>query len=752
MLVVILLIIKVNRLIFKQSYIIAVLFLFILQATSAVEHTSVAPDSKGTFRGRPVVKAVRVEVSPEINGILDDQVWQLAKPGGEFLQKSPQQNVPHSQRTEFRVLYDDDAIYIAVWCFDDSPSAIIAKNMKRDEYMRSEDIVNITLDTFLDRRNGYFFSVNSLGARGDSSINNNTSVNSEWDGAWVARCKKHSWGWAAEFEIPFKSISFDENKSTWGINVYRNIGRYGERGQWANSRSVNKSFNVSECGDLLGLSGLKQGLGLDINPYIVGSYQKDYEQSDSDLLGDFGFDVRYRLTPSLTALASINTDFAQTEVDKRQLNLTRFPLFFPEKRQFFLEDSGIFGFGGTDSISRRSRDRSSTLLIPFFSRRIGLSSDGEVEPIHFAGKLTGRVKSYNLGFLDAVVESKEGTRNVFVGRVSKNIYEQSSVGFLSTVGDPNSDEMNALAGMDFQFRSSDMFGGKNFRFNAYALASYSEEGENIEPAWNISSSLEDRNIDLSASITEIGKEFDPAMGFVRRRGNRRYAAEFDFIPYHDNLSWLRNTRHGYEAEMYTGLGNSLINTKQRFDLATLYFESQDIVGFSVSHITDRPSESFSISDGTTIPAGDYDWWGVSLRGYIGMHRRVFLNPFYSIDGYYGGVRHQFGLETHFTPWPNLNFGGEIEKNLIELENNEEVDITISRLEFNYNFNPDLILSNMLQYDNISDSVGVNSRLQWEYKPGAKMFLVVNQGYLDERTGLVMKEFEIVTKIGALFRF
>ena len=143
---------------------------------------------------------------------------------------------------------------------------------------------------------------------------------------------------------------------------------------------------------------------------------------------------------------------------------------------------------------------------------------------------------------------------------------------------------------------------------------------------------------------------------------------------------------------------------------------------------------------------------MSLRGYIGMHRRVFLNPFYSIDGYYGGVRHQFGLETYFTPWPNLNFGGEIEKNLIELENNEEVDITISRLEFNYNFNPDLILSNMLQYDNISDSVGVNSRLQWEYKPGAKMFLVVNQGYLDERTGLVMKEFEIVTKIGALFRF
>tara|TARA_B100000902_G_scaffold243233_1_gene230303 strand:+ start:2808 stop:5057 length:2250 start_codon:yes stop_codon:yes gene_type:complete len=741
---------QAKRLLFKRVPIVAVLFF--IQVASAVEFTPIVPSSKGTFRGRPTVNAIRVEIPPEINGVLDDEVWQLAKPAGEFLQKSPQQNVPHSQRTEFRVLYDDNALYIAVWCFDDTPSAIIAKNMQRDEYMRSEDIVNITLDTFLDRRNGYYFSVNSLGARGDSSISNNTSVNSEWDGAWVARCKKQIWGWAAEFEIPFKSISFDENNSVWGINVYRNIGRYGERGQWANSRSVNKSFNVSECGDLLGLFGLKQGLGLDINPYIVGTYQKDYDKNDSDLLGDFGFDVRYRLTPSLTALASVNTDFAQTEVDERQLNLTRFPLFFPEKRQFFLEDSGIFGFGGTESISRRSRDSSSTLLIPFFSRRIGLSSDGEVDPIQFAGKLTGRVKSYNIGFLDAIVESKEGTRNVFVGRVSKNIYEQSSIGFLSTIGDPNSDEMNVLAGTDFQFRSSDMFGGRNFRVNAYALASYSEEIEDIEPAWNISSSLEDRNIDLSASITEIGEEFDPAMGFVRRRGNRRYTAELDFIPYHDGLSWLRNTRHGYDAEMYTDIGNSVINTKQRFDLATFFFESQDVIGLSFSHITDRPSESFSISDGTEIPAGDYEWWGVNLRGYIGMHRRAYFGPFYSMDGYYGGLRHQFGLESYFSPWPNLKFGGKIEKNLIELESSEDLDITISRLEFNYNFTPDLILSNMLQYDNISESLGVNSRFQWEYKPGAKMFLVVNQGYLDERTGLVMKEFEVVTKIGALFRF
>ncbi len=737
------------------------------QAASAVEHSAVAPDSRGTFRGRPTVAAVRVDTPPEVDGSLTENVWQLAKPGGEFLQKSPQENVPHSQRTEFRVLYDDDAIYIAVWCFDDTPSAIIAKNMERDEYMRSEDIVIITLDTFLDRRNGYYFSVNSLGARGDSSISNNTSVNSEWDGAWVARCNKQSWGWSAEVEIPFKSISFDENKSTWGINIYRNIGRYGERGQWANSRSVNKSYNVSECGDLLGLHGLKQGLGLDINPYTVGSY----DWIDSELLGDFGFDIRYRLTPSLTALASVNTDFAQTEVDETQVNLTRFSQFYPEKRQFFLEDSGIFGFGGSDSISSR-RSRDSTLLIPFYSRSIGLNSDREVVPIQFAGKLTGRVKSYNLGFLDAVVESEDGVRNVFVSRVSRNIYEQSSIGFLSTLGDPNSDEMNALAGADFQFRSSNVLGGKNFRFNAYSLANYSEQDNNIVPAWNISTALEDRNIDISASITEIGKQFDPAMGYVgyiekengivKEIGNiRRYKGEFDYIYYHDDLSWLRNTKHGYDAELYTDLSNNIVKTKQTFGLAAFYLESQDIIRLSVSHDTDRPPYAFPRSYGKrdgkkTISPGDYEWWGASLRGFIGMHRRSFFGPFYTIDGYYGGLRHKFGLQAYFSPWPNLKLGGEIRKNLIDFGSNEKVDITEITANFNYNFTPDLSLSNLLQYENDGDdSLGVNSRFQWEYKPGAKMFLVVNQGYLDKERadlGLVKKELQVVTKIGALFRF
>ena len=722
------------------------------QAAIAAEHSIIAPESKGTFRGRPTVAAARVNQAPDIDGHLIDETWSLAQPAGEFFQKEPKQNIPHSQRTEFRVLYNNDTLFVGVWCFDTEARNIIAHTMERDVMMRYEDMVNITLDTFQDRRNGYVFTINPNGGRSDATVSNNTSRNGEWDGAWKAKSKKHAWGWSTEVAIPFKSLSFDEKNDNWGINIYRNIGRFGERGQWANSRPPNRSYYISECGNLTGLHGLKQGMGLDITPYATGKYSKDYDSNDSDLLGDFGFDVRYRLTPSLSALASVNTDFAETEIDRRQVNLTRYPLFFQEKRQFFLEDSGIFGFGGGESSRRRSRDSSDTLLMPFFSRRIGLSSKGQIAPIHFAGKLTGRIKDYNIGLLDAVIEGDGRPRNAFVGRVSRNLFEQSSVGFLTTVGDPNSDEMNSVTGVDFQYRNSNFLDGRTFEANLFALGSYSEDVGGLEPAWGASTKLYDRNIDLSASAMDIGDDFNPAMGFVRRRGTRRYMVEADFTTYHDNISWLRNTRHGYEAELYTDLGNDVVNTKQSLDLVSLFLESQDYISLKVSHLTDRPTEDFEISDGSMIPAGDYEWWDVRLLAYLGMNRLLFLRPMYRIGGFYDGTRQQIELETRYIPWPKLRLSVDYSLNLIDWEQFENSTINVISGTLQYSFTPDLVLSNLLQYDDISNSMGVNSRLQWEYKPGAKMFFVVNQGYVDEMTGFIIKDLELVAKIGALFRF
>ena len=715
--------------------------------------SAIAPESRGTFRGRPTVKAVRIDQAPDIDGYLIDEPWRLAKPAGDLLQNDPMQNIPQSQRTEFRVLYDDDALYIGVWCFDTEPNRLVALNMERDEYMYNEDSLYVTLDTFLDRRNGYIFSINTNGARGDATISNNSYGGSEWDGAWVAKPKVHDWGWGVEIVIPFKTISFSETTDTWGFDVSRNIGRSGERARWSNSRTNIRSYHISENGNLTGLYGLKQGLGLDINPYSIGKYKKDYDEKDSDLLGDFGFDIRYRLTSSLTALASVNTDFAETETDIRQVNLTRYPLFFPEKRQFFLEDSGIFGFGGAVSSSRRrSSGSSDMLLMPFFSRRIGLSREGEVMPVHFAGKVTGRINDYNIGLLDAVVEGDNGPRNTFVGRISRNIFEQSSVGFLTTLGDPNSDEMNAVVGTDFHFRDSDFMGGRIFELNLYALSSHSEETGGIDPAWGASTKLYDRNIDLSASVIEIGDEFNPAMGFVRRQGTRRYMVEADFIPYYDHIPWLRKSRHGYEAELYTDLGNNVVNTKQSFGLGTLYFESQDFASLKVSHFTDRPDKDFKISDGSTIPAGNYEWWDIRLSSFIGINRPLLFMPSYKVGGFYDGTSQMIGFDTRYIPWKKLTLKASYSLNLIDWEQFEDSTINVISGTLQYSFTPDLVISNLIQYDDISNSMGVNSRFQWEYKPGAKMFFVVNQGYVDEMTGFVIKDLELVAKIGALFRF
>ena len=373
-------------------------------------------------------------------------------------------------------------------------------------------------------------------------------------------------------------------------------------------------------------------------------------------------------------------------------------------------------------------------------------------PIQFAGKITGRVKDYNIGLLDAVLDGEDGPRNAFVGRVSRNVFEQSSFGFLTTVGDPNSDEMNSVVGTDFQYRSSDFMGGHTFELNLYALGTYSEDIGGLEPAWGASGRLYDRNIELAASAMEIGDDFNPAMGFVQRQGTRVYKIAADYVPYHDDIDWLRNTRHGYEAELYTDLGNDVVNTKQQFNLVSLYLESQDVIKFDISHLTDRPNEDFAISDASIVPAGNYDWWEARAYGYFGMHRSLFLRPMYRVGGFYDGTRQQISLETFYRPWRKLLVGGEYSVNLIDWDALDESTIRQISGTLRYSFTPDLVWFNLAQYDNISNSIGVNSRLQWEYKPGAKMFFVVNQGYLDEMTGLVMKDFEVVAKIGALFRF
>jgi hypothetical protein len=325
-----------------------------------------------------------------IDGVLDEPVWATVPTIGRLLQQEPVPESEPTMETEIRVLFDRDHLYFGILCRDDDPSAIVANQLARDSELETDDNIAIALDPFLDRRNGFFFEVNPVGARSDGQVSNNVERRTlEWDGIWNAAARITEEGWVAEIEIPFKTLRFKPGQTTWGLNVERLVVRLNETNRWASPRREVWLTNFAMAGQLTDLEGIRQGRGLDIRPYASTG------RNDGDGQIDVGIDVFKNITSSLNASITVNTDFAETEADSRQVNLTRFPLFFPEKRTFFLEGAGIFDVAGLRP-SRRRND-----LLPFFSRRIGLLEGQEV-PIIAGVKLVGREKGFNLGFLDVV--------------------------------------------------------------------------------------------------------------------------------------------------------------------------------------------------------------------------------------------------------------------------------------------------------------------------------------------------------------
>ena len=427
--------------------------------------------SASQTKPRPSITALRVEQPPVIDGVLDDAAWQKAPAGGDFVQDEPGDGVPMTERTEFRVLYDARALYIGIWCYDSEPEKILARGMTRDDFPMEDDYIYIAIDTFLDRRNGYNFTINPNGLRYDALINNNSHSSSNWDAIWECKSQISDKGWFSEIAIPFDSIAFNPGNSTWGFNIARTIRRKNERGRWHSEGRHLRTSAMANAGEIRGLEGLGNITKWEFLPYGMGKYRHNNDTGDEKTLGDFGGDLSYRLAPNLNASLSVNTDFAETEADYRQLNFTRFSLQYPEKRDFFLKDSGIFKFGPS---SRRSRTQSST---PFFSRRIGLTHSGHQVPINLATKITGRVGKYNIGLIGAMIGEHDGidSQNVFVTRISRNVLEQSSVGMISTMGDPNSDKDTYMIGTDFNYRTTKFLTDKTLRAGVYTMANFDDD-------------------------------------------------------------------------------------------------------------------------------------------------------------------------------------------------------------------------------------------------------------------------------------
>ena len=700
------------------------------------------------------LEAQRVEnLTIQVDGRLDESAWATAPKAGDFKQYEPRAGLPLSENTEFSMLFDEHFLYLGVWCHDSDPTGIVARSMIRDGGLRDADYLYFMFDTFHDQRNGYVFSVNPTGARYDALVSNNVNRNSNWDGIWKAKTQIDASGWTCEIAIPFKTISFDPDGKVWGFNISRSIRRKSERGRWTSATPEVRTSMASKAGDILGLNGMKQGVGVAIAPYVIARHRDGFENGDG-FDADFGADIRYRITPNLSATLSYNTDFAETEVDARIVNFTRFPLFFPEKRDFFLEDSGIYSFGGL-STSRRTPGLTSE-LVPYFTRRIGLSDEGEIVPLTLASKVAGRLGDYNIGFTHAFLDSQNdiGEKNVVATRLSRNILDQSTLGILATAGDPNSTGDNYVAGGDFQYRTTTFLEDKTLSAEFFALGNWAETQESgsiSDYAYGASLSYPNDVLWASAKYLEIGDNFNPALGFVRRQGIRAFSTYASLKHRSEPGSWYRSVRTAYDAEVFFRLDGDLDSGEQSWTLFDIELNSADELGLRLENETDRPDEDFEIVDGVIIPAGDYEWNQARFEVDFSGKRPVWGDIGIRSGEFYDGWRTRLTADLQWNPTRHFGVGVDYSYNDVDLDHGD-FEAHVAAVGMQWNFTPDLTWSHLAQYDSISETIGFNSRLRWEYRPGATTYLVLNQSYLNDDGSFRTETSDLTLKIGASIRF
>ncbi len=700
---------------------------------------------------QPIVNAVRIDNPPVIDGLVNDEAWEKAHVTSDFYQREPNEGEPITERTEFLTCYDANYIYFAARCWD-NPEDITAKEMARDVSLANDDRIQIILDTYLDHRNGYWFQIGPRGSIGDALVSENgTSFNKEWDGLWTGKSKITDYGWETEIRIPFKTMGFDKDSKQWGIKFIRHIVKKLESGYWPEANLNTHRFQVSDAGILDGIEDITQGIGLDISPYIVtGIDTKNGEENNLKLTG--GLDLFYQITPSLKSSLTINTDFAETEVDDRQINLTRFSLHYPEKRAFFLDGASYFQFG-------IEGDRTSSVaskIIPFFSRRMGLDEDGAPIPINVGAKLTGQVDNWNIGMMHINDDSETGQNNYSVARVTRNLGQQSSIGLIGTYGnamDTIGGESNLVTGIDLKLSTSKFQGNKNVSFFLFGLKSNTKNVDGKDGSWGAQINYPNDFISARAGYHQIGENFLAGMGFVPRTNIRESYGEFELGPRPGKWG-IMQIQLGGEFDYITNLATNAIETREfKINPLGIRFMSGEEISYSLVSQYEMLTEDFNIFENYIIPKGTYEWWKQQIRLETKGARNIWGNATYSFGNFYNGKRQDIVLRANWKVAVPLFVGTTVTRNNIELR---EGSFTANIYQINANilFSPNLTLYNYFQYDNASNSVGWQSRIQWILKPGNEIILVWTSNFLesDSDSKYYMDESALRFKIKYNFRF
>src|SRR5436309_15517718 len=500
-------------------------------ATDAIQLTS--PD------GRRTVTAVEARTPIALDGSLDEEAWRQAQPAAAFLQAEPHEGQPATELTEVRVVFDRDALYIGAVCHDAAEATLIVNDIRKDFNSAEQDSFELILDTFADRRNGFVFMTNAAGAKFDAQIaNEGREVNPSWDAVWTVAVKRGSDGWSVEMRIPFKTLRFERGSGRiWGVNFSRRIRRKNEIDYWSPVPRVYNLYRAGFGGTLEGLPDAAQGSNLRVKPWVSANSTRALGGTFDDG-ARIGLDAKYGVTPSLTLDMTVRPDFAQAEADEQQVNLTQFSLFFPEKREFFLENSGMFYFGDIPRESRVGNARFSPPeeeMLLFFSRRIGLTDAGEEIPIAAGGRLTGRAGRYGVGAMTIQTESDGGRAgdNYTVLRGRRDILRNSDIGaiFLSRQSSRAAGDQNEVAGADFNFRFV-----RAFSLNGFLTRSFTPGAAGGETAGKGSATWNDNFVHAQYSLLSVGDHFRDDIGFIKRTGVRKHFVDFGIRP---RPAWMR---------------------------------------------------------------------------------------------------------------------------------------------------------------------------------------------------------------------
>ena len=470
------------------------------------------------------VKTRKVEKGPVIDGYLSENVWREAVGFTDFKMVEPETGKEPSEKTELRILYDDKNLYIGVYCFTKDPSTIAVTNLQHDQDKNGNDLIKILLDPFQDKRNAYVFFVNAKGARTDGLASGGERFSTNWDGIWEAKSKLLKDGWSAEFKIPFKTISFNPKLDEWGLNVERYIPTKQETIRLSGISKDSFFYNPAEAALLGKIENIKQGKGITFKPFAALQTMGDFEgdgKREWEVNG--GFDLYKNFTPNLVGVLTFRTDFAETEVDDRQINLTRFSLYYPEKRSFFLEGSEIFSFEGGGGYR--------PAFVPFFSRRIGLY-DGEQVPIDWGAKVYGKIGRTNIAMLDVKTRAFNGlpAENFFAGRIYRNIFSESKVGIIFTSGEPGSEETNTLFGIDFKYATSRFLENKNFLFAGWWVTNKNRLPNGKHYGYGAKVEYPNDLLSISLTYNYFGDSLDPGLGFCPETGCSSFNRCLNSVP------------------------------------------------------------------------------------------------------------------------------------------------------------------------------------------------------------------------------